>query len=323
MIRLSIIIPCPAPGVLLDDTLASVLQNRPDDCEVLVVHAAAYDDPYGLKDEVRFLPGDDAAELVELANRGVAASEGEIVHLLGCGFEVEEGWTVPVLARFADPAVGSVTPVVVDRRRGGRIHSAGVQVGAFGGRRLFLPQEGTASRRAGVQPLGPLFGAGFYRRRALEAIGGFEPQVGPAYADFDAALSLAAAGYRNVLETECRLIGLGDPADSCSPYSVGLAAERAFWRHIKSRQLARAVALHGLEIPVEFFGGLARRGAIRRLMGRLAAALEAPRHLRHDPTRHDPTTAGAPAPARSKNIRFDGAHADKRVPSSSPETAIH
>ena len=55
MTRLSIIIPVLGHSTRLDDTLVSVLENRPANCEIIVVHTEPYDDPYDLAGEVRFL----------------------------------------------------------------------------------------------------------------------------------------------------------------------------------------------------------------------------------------------------------------------------
>ena len=100
MPRLSIVIPCIQEAGSFEATLASVLQNRPDDCEVLVVQPRTYDDPYELKDDVRFVQAPADATLIDLINVGVEKSTGEIVHLLSCEVEVEEGWTQPALKHF-------------------------------------------------------------------------------------------------------------------------------------------------------------------------------------------------------------------------------
>ena len=59
MPRLSIVIPVLGNLDRLEDTLVSVLANRPADCQVVVVLDQPYADPYDLKDEVQFieLPG--------------------------------------------------------------------------------------------------------------------------------------------------------------------------------------------------------------------------------------------------------------------------
>jgi hypothetical protein len=78
------VIPCQGGAAEFDGTLVSVLQNRPADCEIVVVHRDPYDDPYGLGSEVRFIRS-DGHQLVGLANLGIEQARGEVVHLLGCG----------------------------------------------------------------------------------------------------------------------------------------------------------------------------------------------------------------------------------------------
>ena len=55
MTHLSIIIPAAGPQVSIDDTLLSVLENRPEDCEVILAHPEGYVDPYDLADEVQMI----------------------------------------------------------------------------------------------------------------------------------------------------------------------------------------------------------------------------------------------------------------------------
>src|SRR6186997_2704558 len=83
--RLTILIPCVGGAAEFDATLVSVLQHRPADCEVLLVHTEPYDDPYELGREVQFLRGGRGAGLVELVNEGIATAPSDIVHILGCG----------------------------------------------------------------------------------------------------------------------------------------------------------------------------------------------------------------------------------------------
>jgi len=53
--RLAVVIPFEGNTKALEDTLVSVLENRPDDSEVLVVLGKPYQDPYALGDEVEFV----------------------------------------------------------------------------------------------------------------------------------------------------------------------------------------------------------------------------------------------------------------------------
>ena len=82
MPRLSIVIPVWGNLHLLEDTLVSVLENRPAHCEIIVVLDGPYDDPYQLTDELSYVLAPSGASLAESANLGIAASEAPVVHLL-------------------------------------------------------------------------------------------------------------------------------------------------------------------------------------------------------------------------------------------------
>src|SRR5215469_5135348 len=89
--RLSIIIPTLGNWEVLENTLVSVLQNRPSLSEVVVVHNSHYEDPYDLKDEVRFVEAPSGSRLVDLINAGLAAARSELIHVLACGAVVDDG----------------------------------------------------------------------------------------------------------------------------------------------------------------------------------------------------------------------------------------
>ena len=52
--RLSIVIPA-ADTAALEETLVSVLENRPADCEIIAALAVPYADPWNIGEEVRFM----------------------------------------------------------------------------------------------------------------------------------------------------------------------------------------------------------------------------------------------------------------------------
>jgi hypothetical protein len=117
--RLTILIPCLGGAAQFDSTLVSVLQNRPPQAEVLVVHTEEYDDPYDLRGEVCFLHCPSEATIAGLINAGTGAATGHIIHVLTCGLEVEEGWTAAAIAHFSDEDVAAVSPAIVGPDRGG------------------------------------------------------------------------------------------------------------------------------------------------------------------------------------------------------------
>ncbi len=279
MPRLSIIIPSPHAPEQFEDTLASVLQNRPQDCEVIVAHSHPYADPYGLRGEVRFLQVSGTPQITDLLNSGIEAARGEIVHTLACGTSVEEGWTDSVLPHFEDEEVASVTPLLVDQRDPSHVVTAGVGHSSLGSRVLLgkgkLSREcrGLASR---IQ--GPVLAAGFYRRSLLAAMGGFSTALGDELADLDLALSAKALGLCTTLETGSRILANEDVALTLSPrnprsFLAGRQAERLFWRH-RNMHGSLAVAMHPVAILGETIVNLTSLAGIGRLLGRCVAALE-------------------------------------------------
>ena len=303
MTRLSIVIPCLRGAEQAEETLVSVLQNRPDDCEIIVPHALPYDDPYRLEAEVRFLHVADAAGLVELVNAAIDQAEGDVIHTLACGVVVEDGWTSRVLAHFADPQVGAVAPLIVQADQLTRIQSLGVGY-ANGGLPLRVGHNQPLPRRHKLanQIVGPSLAAGFFARELLDALGGFSDAVGDELADIDLALSLAELGFRTVSELECKLLARSDldVARRSGALSQGRHLERLFLRHAAARGGIWAVLAHPLAIASDTWRELPRLSAALQLIGRALGSWEfgtihaykqrmadAADYLAHEPTLED------------------------------------
>ena len=272
VLKLSILI---AAGneAALEATLISVLQNRPADCEIVVVHDDSYQDRYDLGSEVRFVLAPAAyGELERPEPRGGCLSR-TVLHVLRCGAEAMDGWTNSVLAHFADPRVATVSPLVLNKL-GDRVESAGLDYRP-GGRRVPVAQ-GRATDS--LQPdatriLGPTLDAAFYRTAAMRLIRGpFHPTLGSEYADVDVALRLQQAGYRAVCEPASRVA-----APAARPRRNALAsgwlAERLFWRHFRSFG-NRSVVNHVGLIIAEAAGSVIRPLEAGRSIGRAAGWLE-------------------------------------------------
>ena len=192
---------------LLDDTLVSVLENRPANCEIIVVHTEPYDDPYDLADEVRFFKARRRAGIVECLNLALAASRAPVVHVLACGVEVSPGWADAALRHFRDPQVAEVAAMLLDPNDRQRVISAGL------GNRA----EGTVCRIGQGRDVieasndlhslcGPDMSAAFYRKSALKAVGGFSPQAADGMAGIDVAMALRR-GFRWCVGTGVRCLG--------------------------------------------------------------------------------------------------------------------
>ena len=133
--KLSIVIPALDSLELLEGTLVSVLQNRPDECELVVLLNRAYDDPYDLAGEVRFVVLPEMNTLGSALRSALELCRGSILHVLSAGVEVEEGWADAALRHFQDNRVAAVAPLVLRSRTEEVVWSCGLDYGAGGTRR--------------------------------------------------------------------------------------------------------------------------------------------------------------------------------------------
>ena len=290
-LTLSIVIPTPGDTAALEETLLSVLENRPEGCEVVVALGCDYDDPWGISEEVRFVRAPAGASLVGCVNAGVAATTGSVVHLLAAGWKATPGWTDAAVARFEDPATGAVIPLGVDGAAPDCVVSAGVKF-KRGGRRVATARPGMgttaavgsgADGRVGARrPLWPVMGprleAGFWRADLVRDDGpGFSAACGDRLADADMAVELAARGVTTVVEERSRVVAGGEPA-SRRGFREGLHGERLFWRSLAGRALAPALFLHAIEV-LRHAVVSAPLATVPMLLGRMLAGLQAGSYL--------------------------------------------
>ena len=254
-----------------EGTLASVLQNRPADCEVLVVQPRAYDDPYELGREVRFVEASADATTMDLINTGVELATVTVVHVLTCDVEVTDGWTNPIWSHFTDPTVAAVSPLIV-AAAGQQVVSRGVHYGV-GGRRIV--QVKSLSRKPSARGIGsPTLAAGFYRRQVLVDAAGFCREVGDELADADLAVFLRAGGWRTIHEADSLIKFNGEPTRWRPSFQSGRQAERLFWRNASTSPQAIAYAAHTGVVLAEVLCNLLRPTLALHLLGRACAVLE-------------------------------------------------
>jgi hypothetical protein len=251
--RLSIVIPCLGPCEQFEDTLASVLQHRPDRSEIIVSHCRPYSDPYQLRGEVSFthVPSNS---LVDLINDAVQDARGDVVHVLASGTEVQEGWTHAALRHFADPRIAAVAPLVLRHEAPGRLETMGVGYSPGGGRISVGHDLSIPDHHALLdEVLGPSLLAGFFSKDALLALGGFCREVGDELADIDLALSLRDLGCRSVLEPKSQVAYT--PVKRRQSWrgavSRGWGAETFFWRHWVREGRAASLLAHPLTTLVD------------------------------------------------------------------------
>jgi hypothetical protein len=251
-----------------EDTLVSVLQNRPAQSEVIVVTPGEYDDPYDLAEEVSFIPAPSGAELPVQINLGVRAGRGDVVHVVQCGLTVDEGWTDAVLPHFADDTVAAVAPAISSIGRAPAM--IGIRAG-FNGRRVevLTRREGDGSLTALARSHGPTLLAGFWRKTAWERAGGLDANLGPNYADLDLAVTFEELGFRCVAEPACRILRQAAAPQPPSRWRQGKSAERLFWKHARGASRG-AYAIHALGLAAEFVTALPRPGRMIEFLGRLS-----------------------------------------------------
>ncbi len=274
MPRLSIVIPPDKDIALLEATLVSVLENRPDDCQITVVLNDVYDDPYDLRGEVRFVQAPVGAGRVTCLNAGIVEGDSPFVHILACGVEVAPGWADEALARFDDPGVAAVAPLLLDRDDPDVVVSAGMSYRAGGAVQLL----GRQAARAAVSqyPLAvpaPDTRAAFYRRSALDLVGPLQGKVDDRLAALDVAMTLEHVGLRCATEPQCRVYASASELPRANGFRRALEAERTFWRWAPRAGWPWSLVAHAAVVAGECCTSFPRPAMLAKLAGRTLGSL--------------------------------------------------
>jgi len=310
--RLAIVIPAVTDSAQLEETLVSVLENRPDDCEIIVPLGCRYDDPWNICEEVRFVPAPRGSGLVSCTNLGLASTRAPVVHVLAAGWRATPGWTDAAMKRLAAGDVAAVVPVSVAADDRQRIVAAGIRV-TQGGRRIEIAARKTEFDVAAARPSGPCLEAGFWRADVLHALGpGFASGCGETHADADMAAAVAAIGAQVALEPESRVVA-GPARPRVNPFLEGLRAERVFWRSLAGGSIVSRLATHGLEVA-RHAGARLPLGTVPALAGRLLAAVQFGESFRRfgelrAVVRTNAVAGGGSRTEEWMTVRIDGAHA--------------
>ena len=196
-IRASVLVPHLGDDDAFEQSLVSVLENRPADIEICVVHDGSYEDPFDLGDEVRFVAHDSNA-LPELITAGAAAARGRIVHVLGAGVRATDGWLDAALEKFELDDAAVVAPVArqcVD----GPITAAGWR--STGSRLSTAIAAGKTSpgRRDAASIRGVCLTASFWRRDVLQSLTRALATHDATAAQFGWSRMVCAKGWRCIL----------------------------------------------------------------------------------------------------------------------------
>ncbi|MCE9632203.1 MAG: glycosyltransferase [Planctomycetia bacterium] len=269
--RLSVVVPATDVSAL-EETLVSVLEHRPDACDVIVAISVPYDDPWNIREEVTFVDVPKATGLVDCINAGIAASTGDVVHVLAAGWKATAGWTDRPLEHFATSSVGAVVPLAVSESDRDQPVSAGIRRTAGGRSVPVVPRRNDAGGiTMRVSPSAPAIEAGFWRADMLATIG-FSKACGDSLAAADMAAALAAAKLDVVVESESRVVS-GPVQRRGGGFTAGLHAERLFWRSLPCERLVPALIAHAGEV-MRHAAATAPLGTLGMLAGRLAALVQ-------------------------------------------------
>ena len=237
LVRTSIIIPLessdPVAASQFDDTLASILRNRPASSQIIVAHDGSYSDPFGLADEVDFVSTERKPHLIRLLNCGLRVATGQFIVTLRPGVELSDGWDEVIDSAFKDPKIASVSPALVCPTNPAKMIAGGVEAN-FGLTRMLCGEAGRMTEKSTkrISPVGPTSWAAFYRRDALDEVGSFDETLDPVYVDLDVALALRSLGYRCAFRPQV-VANVALPKrilrEAQSPH--GRSAQRAMRRH--------------------------------------------------------------------------------------------
>lgn len=279
MTTLSIIVPALDSHAALETTLLAILPQRPAQAEIIVVDPHRYPDPYGLREEVRFVSAPPAADPVRCLELGFQAARGEVLHWLPAGAEVEDGWTGDAVARFEAEQVAAVLPraIPVDGEPGPygwATNSAGTVCEAG---RWSTSCTAGASRPQDGWRWGPRTETGFVRRAALLEYGSL-PATLADLALLDFALWGADRGRATVYAPGSTVRLPQSPTQKrIDPAHRAAADERLFWRNLPHEGWIGSSLTHALRTVCAALNPLAGRSFAARLAAWCAVA----EHRRH------------------------------------------
>ena len=174
-------------------------------------------------------------------NQALAATRAPFVHLLASGCTVIDGWADEAISPLRRSSARLRRAAGVDSPDCDRLLAAGIGY-RIGGRRFWSIVAATALS-ASSTIIGPASFAAFYRKAALDFIGGLSTQLGPRQADADLALALERAGFRTALAPKSPHRGLARRGRrrrrlerSCSEKSGSFGATCATGRHEIARR---------------------------------------------------------------------------------------
>lgn len=261
MPNLSIIIPSYSRADLLAACLRSILDSTEHtNLQIIVVDDASANHRVFMTS--RSFPGVEVIRLAERSgfcaaiNAGLSRAQADIVQVLNDDTEVTPGWFETPLQRFHDyPHLGSIAPLVLQWGNPGKIDSAGDGYDLGG----YAYSRGRGERLSerwliGSEVFSAAGSAAFFRRDALQSVGGFPEDFIAYFDDIEVGFKLRQAGYTCWYEPLSKVLHHGSASHGKRPSrrlteQLALNEERMFCRHLSSdhrwRQLTRHAAVLG------------------------------------------------------------------------------
>jgi hypothetical protein len=186
--RLSIIIPHLGNDQSLENTILSVLENRPASCEIIVVHGGSYRDPYELGDELMLLE-ELGSTPVKLLNSALVAACAPVVCVLTPGVQLRnECWAESAVTAVAGGLPLAAIGVAVNQQ------TTHYGISTLIAKDSAALQNGQLDQLKKTNPLAPSLICGFYDRKTLLAVDGWATQLRFDNADVELALLFGRLG---------------------------------------------------------------------------------------------------------------------------------
>jgi N-acetylglucosaminyl-diphospho-decaprenol L-rhamnosyltransferase len=197
----------PVTRSCLDSLAAQTLPHR-----VIVVDDASPDDTLAQLEagypKVQVLTMERNSGFAAACNRGLRQATADVVVLVNNDVEAEATMLEKLIAPFADPAVGSSSPLLL--RPDGRIDAFGIAADVtLAGFLRWHGAELDAVASPDLQLLGPYGAVAAYRGRAIQEVGLLDEGIFMYGEELDLALRLSAAGWRPGAAPDARGVHLG------------------------------------------------------------------------------------------------------------------
>jgi hypothetical protein len=199
-------------------------------------------------------------------------------------------------------------PWVWDAAAENRLFAAGIGYRRRGQRYLVGAGQAGDALPETAAAIGPGLFAAFYRKAALDFVGGFSQKLGPRQADADLALVFKQAGFTLSIEPRSQVFAKTD-VDVCeSALAEALSNERLFWRNQIGSGCKRAAAWHLGTASWDVLKAIPWPSAVARFAGRLWASLELGSHARHRAALVQLAARAVLPQTAGEHVRIDRSH---------------